>query len=103
MNISTQACWMVKMILAGRGTLTQVHTEIKLGHSVIRQIYLPLLGVTSRMAWKCLMFQHKARLKAVFAMWLNLHGRLLTADRLHKWGMVVEPICVLCSERAETK
>ncbi|KAK4708445.1 hypothetical protein R3W88_029370 [Solanum pinnatisectum] len=91
------------MILAARETLTQVHTEFKPGHSVIRQIYLQLLGVTSRMAWKCLMFQNKARPKVVFTMWQHLHARLLTADRLLKWGIVVEPICVLCSERDETK
>lgn len=103
MNISTQACWMVKMILAGRGTLVQVHTEIKPGHSVIRQIYLLLLGVTSKMAQKCLMFQKKARLKAVLTMWLHLYGRFLAADSLLKWGRVVEPICVLCSERDEIK
>lgn len=94
---------MVRMILAARKTLMLVHTKFKPRQSVIRQIYLQLLGVTSRLAWKCLMFQNKARPKAVFTMWLHLHGRLLTADRLLKWVIVVEPNCILCIQRAETK
>lgn len=59
-NISARACWMVRMILAAKETVMQVHTKFKPGQSVIRQMYLQLLGLISRLAWKCLMFQNKA-------------------------------------------
>lgn len=32
-----------------------------------------------------------------------MHGRLLTTDRLNKWGIHVNTQCALCKEREETK
>lgn len=35
--------------------------------------------------------------------WLVAHGRLLTKDRLRKWGMAnIDPGCVLCGREEET-
>ncbi|XP_059295381.1 uncharacterized protein LOC132048701 [Lycium ferocissimum] len=36
-------------------------------------------------------------------MWLTLHGRLLTSDRLIKWGLDVEPLCILCQQCHEDR
>ncbi|XP_060211850.1 uncharacterized protein LOC132639422 [Lycium barbarum] len=50
-------------------------------------------------SWKSLMFNNDARPKARFTVWLHCHGRMLTIDRLVKWGMAVNPLCSrdLCS------
>ncbi|XP_060190518.1 uncharacterized protein LOC132619710 [Lycium barbarum] len=49
------------------------------------------------------MFANDARPKARFSMWLHFHGRMLTADRLSKWGLAVDPICSLCTAYLETR
>ncbi|XP_060182854.1 uncharacterized protein LOC132612781 [Lycium barbarum] len=36
-------------------------------------------------------------------MWLQLHGRLLTVDRLNKWGIRMDPKCVMCKQVDETR
>ncbi|XP_070031558.1 uncharacterized protein [Nicotiana tomentosiformis] len=71
--------------------------------SSIRQIYLQLLGELPRVGWKCLVFQNSARPKAVFTMWLLLHGRLPTKDRLANWVLSVTPHCVMCQGQVETR
>lgn len=39
-----------------------------------------------------------------FLMWLAVQGKLLTRDRLDKWGMMVEDDkCVVCGRAKETK
>lgn len=37
-----------------------------------------------QVGWRGLMFQNAARPKAIFNMWLQCQGRLLTGDRLKK-------------------
>ncbi|XP_075080543.1 uncharacterized protein LOC142166035 [Nicotiana tabacum] len=49
------------------------------------------------------MFQNSARPKAIFTMWLQNHGRLLTKDRLKKWGLHMDEIYVLCQADKETR
>ncbi|XP_009767488.1 uncharacterized protein [Nicotiana sylvestris] len=55
------------------------------------------------MDWRCLMFQNNARPKAIFIMWLQNHGRLLTKDRLKRWGLHMDETCVLCQADKETR
>lgn len=50
-----------------------------------------------------MMFQNAARPKARFILWLQMHGKLLTADRLVKWGMAVELKCALCQNFNESR
>lgn len=73
------------------------------GASLIRHIYLQLMGGRPSANWKCLVFHNTARPKAHFTMWMLLHGRLLTIDRLRQWGMVVETQCVLCHDHDESR
>ncbi|XP_060178187.1 uncharacterized protein LOC132608128 [Lycium barbarum] len=47
------------------------------------------------------MFGNQARPKACFTLWLGLQQRLLTADRLLKWGLEATKICVLCNRVPE--
>ncbi|XP_070018290.1 uncharacterized protein [Nicotiana sylvestris] len=70
---------------------------------VIKQIYLHLLGDQPRMPWKCLMFGNAARPKAKFTVWLQMQNILLTADRLNKWGMMIDTKCSLCQKAKETR
>lgn len=49
------------------------------------------------------MFQNEARPKAIFTMWLTLHEKLLTLDRLIKWGIDDSPNCSLCATQLENR
>ncbi|KAK4733486.1 hypothetical protein R3W88_007747 [Solanum pinnatisectum] len=70
--------------------------------SMIRQIYLYMMGEQQRPDWKCLMFNNAARPKAYFTMWLMLNKKLATVDRLAKWGVEVNKTCILCRNAEET-
>ncbi|XP_019237628.1 PREDICTED: uncharacterized protein LOC109217809 [Nicotiana attenuata] len=84
-----QACSMVRKVIEAHGILETrqfMHTH---NRSLIRQIYLHLLGDYSRVEWKTLMFNNAARPKAKFIMWLMMHGRLMTSDRIANWRLML--------------
>lgn len=101
MDIPQQASWMVKKIIEARGIIQQLPTA-QLNQSSIKQIYLGMLGNHSRVTWRALMFHNDARPKARFTMWMQCHGRLMTTDRLAKWGIQVNTMCCLCNGTNET-
>ncbi|XP_075074937.1 uncharacterized protein LOC142162550 [Nicotiana tabacum] len=94
---------MVRQILSARTVLQQIQHRQQAKESMIRQFYYQLLGNSPRVAWKSMMFKNKARPKAIFTMWLQLQGKLLTVDRLIKWGVNVDPSCSLCQLNDETR
>lgn len=93
---------MTKKIMDAKNVVDQLQHTRRSGGSMIRQIYMHLLGDQPKVQWKCLMFKKAARPKAYFAMWLMLHRNLLTTDRLSKWGMNVSKTCVLCQTEDES-
>ncbi|XP_070013729.1 uncharacterized protein [Nicotiana sylvestris] len=103
MPIPQQASWMVRRIIGSRATLLQTHNINDNSKSIIRQIYLQLLGELPRVSWKCLIFQNTSRPKVIFTMWLLLHGRLLTKDRLASWGITITPQCIMFQDQDESK
>jgi len=81
--------------------MTQLLDQSSSGKSLIKQTYLQLLGDLPRIPWKCLMLYNDSRPRARLTLWLHLHERLLTVDRLVKWGLNVELKCSLCQEHNE--
>ncbi|XP_019264507.1 PREDICTED: uncharacterized protein LOC109242131 [Nicotiana attenuata] len=102
MPIPKQASWMVRRIIASRDVLQQIQCT-RGDKETIRHMYLQLLGDLPRMSWKSLVFQNAARPKAIFNLWLMLHGRLPTKDRIASWGMTIDRSCVLCQGQLETR
>lgn len=49
------------------------------------------------------MHQNPARPRAIFIMWLQSQNKLLTKDRLSKWGISVERKCIICKRENETR
>ncbi|KAK4738937.1 hypothetical protein R3W88_002634 [Solanum pinnatisectum] len=49
------------------------------------------------------MYMNAARLKSEFITWIQLHGKMLTTDRLSKWGLDVEKTCCLCQLQEESR
>ncbi|XP_059295395.1 uncharacterized protein LOC132048717 [Lycium ferocissimum] len=97
-----QVSWMVRQLFEARELLFQGQPSSGTDNR-IKTFYLQLVGEHTRIQWKCLMYANDARRKAVFTMWLAMHGRLLTLDRLDSWGMIVDTKCVLCQGHDETR
>lgn len=93
MTVSQLACWMVRKIFQAKNYLSHI-TDFR--NSVIKQVYLKLLGDLTKVPWKGLMYHNQARPKAMFTMWLQVQGRLLTTDKLLKWGIQTDDTCILC-------
>lgn len=64
--------------------------------SVIKQLYNNMLEDKPKVPWKCLMYMNAVRPKSKFTTWIQLHGKMLTTDRLSKWGQDVEKTRCLC-------
>ncbi|XP_049403702.1 uncharacterized protein LOC125867303 [Solanum stenotomum] len=103
MPIPSQACWITRKILEARTQWNQVQHLVKKQHGIIKQIYLGLIGGRTRVSWKCLMFANSARPKVIFTMWLLVQAKLLTKDRLVKWDINVDPLCIFCQQENETR
>ncbi|XP_059291842.1 uncharacterized protein LOC132045304 [Lycium ferocissimum] len=103
MKIPGQASWMVRKLLGTRDLLPQVQWNNTKNKSKIKEIYLQLLDNLPKVEWRYTMFRNSARPKAIFHPWLQIQNRLLTVDRLLKWGMQVEPKCVFCKGVDETR
>ncbi|XP_049406058.1 uncharacterized protein LOC125869643 [Solanum stenotomum] len=97
-----QACWMIKKIMEARRFWALDSGSNISGKRILRQNYLELLGNRARVPWKVTMFSNTPRPKAVFIMWVQLHAKMLTKDRLRKWGLEINPTCVLCNQEDET-
>lgn len=93
---------MVKKIMGSKLSIDQMQNTRSKRDSLIRKIYLHLLGQQTKISWKCLMFKDAARSKAYFIMYLMLYQRLSIVDRLGKWGLEVPQTCMLCQEANET-
>ncbi|XP_019251400.1 PREDICTED: uncharacterized protein LOC109230348 [Nicotiana attenuata] len=65
-------------------------------------VELNQIGALPKVEWKAIMFSNLARPKTLFSMWLIIQERMMTTDRLNKWNINVDPICVLCGNHPET-
>ncbi|XP_060194929.1 uncharacterized protein LOC132624120 [Lycium barbarum] len=100
--VPKQASWMVRKMFEARPLVANMQIQ-PTGKSMIGQIYHHALTARSKMPWKCIMYQNVARPKATFTMWLLLLDRLLTAERLSKWGIKVDTKCCFCQKYDETR
>ncbi|KAI8559797.1 hypothetical protein RHMOL_Rhmol04G0202600 [Rhododendron molle] len=55
-----------------------------------------------KVQWAALVWFSRSVSKWSFILWLACLRRLATKERLRKWGMVIDPGCVLSSQRHET-
>ncbi|XP_069147459.1 uncharacterized protein [Solanum lycopersicum] len=95
-----QASWMIRKIMQAKQIVDQVH--IKEGKGMVKQIYEHIRGEQPKPVWKCLIFKNSARPKAIFTLWILMHRKLATVDRLAKWGITHDSACVLCTNKDES-
>ncbi|XP_019224156.1 PREDICTED: uncharacterized protein LOC109205855 [Nicotiana attenuata] len=97
------ASWVVRKMVEARSSVETILIQLQKNNSMIRQLYLAMMGQLPRVEWKMFMFGNEARAKAKFTMWLNFQDRMLTSDRLNKWGMQVDRECILCKVHDENR
>lgn len=103
MGAPKQECSMVRKIFGPRSNLDFINNMQAQQRTIIKQVYLQLLGNFPKVPWKGLMCQNQARPIAVFTMWLQVQGRLLTTDKLKNWGVQVLDICCFCNQTREKR
>lgn len=103
MPIPQHASWLVKKMIEARDLVEPTQTQTKSNNSMIRQIYHSMVGQLHRVEWKLFMFGNDAMAKAKFTMWLYFQDRMLTSDRLARWGIQVDPLYVLCQSYNESR
>ena len=92
---------MIQKVMTAEQSVEQVQQLQRKNKGVIRSLYDHMMGDQQKPIWTCLMFKNAARPKAYFTMWIMMNQRLVTVDRLAKWGVVVEKTCVLCKSADE--
>ncbi|WMV18234.1 hypothetical protein MTR67_011619 [Solanum verrucosum] len=65
-------------------------------------MYQKLKGEYSKVPWRRLTCNNLGSPKWVFALYVAIHRRLYTKDRLSKWGIIDDDICSLCKAEVET-
>ena len=55
-----------------------------------------------RVSWKRLICNNHATPRSKFILWMMLHKRLPTVDRVRKWGVNCDIKCSLCKNEDET-
>ncbi|XP_019231679.1 PREDICTED: uncharacterized protein LOC109212485 [Nicotiana attenuata] len=68
----------------------------------IKQIYHALRGSFNKVSWKRLVCRNAGCPRWTFTLTIAAHGKLYTKDRLSKWGVKVDQMCVLCTKENET-
>lgn len=76
--------------MEAREVIEQIQLTSGSKKSLTREIYIQLLPHLPRMPWKNLVYKKAPRPKARFTMWLELQGKLLTTNKLAKWGLPVD-------------
>ncbi|XP_048489855.1 uncharacterized protein LOC125491819 [Beta vulgaris subsp. vulgaris] len=61
-----------------------------------------LNDTVERVRWKRLICNNYATPKSKFILWMVLHNRLPTVDRIRRWGVNCEARCSLCRNEEET-
>ncbi|XP_010320549.2 uncharacterized protein [Solanum lycopersicum] len=95
-RMSNNASWMVKKIMNAKILVDQVQQLPSRRKGVLRQIYYHLKEMKQRLAWTCLMYRNAARPKAYIIIWIMMHQKLSTVDKVVQWGIEEGKECVLC-------
>lgn len=105
MEIPNQASWMISKILNMRkywGKHEIKDQVVQRDKFQIARAHKNLRGDIRNVEWRNLTCHNVAEPKHVFILWLTLHGKLRTKDKLIKWGLKVHSDCAFCQTMYET-
>lgn len=100
-----QASWMVQQILSAKKTFARAgmaeRDVTQLPSYSTKKIYGLIREDFPKMSWRRLVCDNKGVPKWVFILFLALHRRLQTKDRLACWVSLKDILCPLCQEENE--
>ncbi|KAH0778466.1 hypothetical protein KY290_004893 [Solanum tuberosum] len=70
---------------------------------IIKSMYKKLRGDFIKVPWRRLTCNNQGNPKWIFILYLTIHRRLYTMDKLDKWGIHTDQVCVLCKQELETR
>ncbi|XP_059306443.1 uncharacterized protein LOC132057872 [Lycium ferocissimum] len=102
-----QDSWLIRKVFDARNWLdADVNPNLAIdsftvqGKFSIKKVYKDMLPRYPRTEWKKLYLVKGMLPRHQFVLWLALHKRLSTMDRLSSWGIQVPVECVLCGTTA---
>ncbi|XP_056685650.1 uncharacterized protein [Spinacia oleracea] len=105
MPVPNGLTWSLRKIWHSRDMVMQVGTFDQFTYASkfkINKMYKYLHDIGGHVSWKRIICNSKATPKAAFIVWLALHKRLPTKDRLRGWGMNISSTCELCQAADES-
>lgn len=91
--------WTMKAIFKHKNLLTQSAAWGEMhdaGKYSMRKMYQVIRGVKPQVEWRKLLIGNHARPRAIFTLWMACNKRLLTKDRMNRFGMATDGLCVFC-------
>ncbi|XP_057247418.1 uncharacterized protein LOC130589840 [Beta vulgaris subsp. vulgaris] len=104
-SITANTSWLLRKIIDTRENLNLLggwNEVSKAGKFSIKQAYKLLQGAQPSVPWKRLICNNHASPKSKFIVWLAIHNRLATTDRLIKWNVPCRATCSLCDRDDES-
>ncbi|XP_060182748.1 uncharacterized protein LOC132612650 [Lycium barbarum] len=103
--ITKQASWLIQKILQAAKYLTEANldkvTILQADNYSIRDVYNQLRGDYPKVEWRRLICNNHGSPKWIFVLYLAIHCRMYTRDRLDKWGIQRSLLCPLCEVEKE--
>nr|XP_016487849.1 PREDICTED: uncharacterized protein LOC107807909 [Nicotiana tabacum] len=102
MSTPSQACWLVRKVFDIRDwylsidSFANINNYCRKGQFNIQKAYTLARPQFQKVHWKALILGSTIP-RYNFILWLALHHRITTVDRLAAWGIHVASGCVLCS------
>uniref|UniRef100_M1BIU6 Non-LTR reverse transcriptase n=1 Tax=Solanum tuberosum TaxID=4113 RepID=M1BIU6_SOLTU len=67
----------------------------------ITEVYGKMRGDIEKVEWRKLVWANYGAPKWTFILYIALHRRLSTKDRMEKWGIITDVTCPLCQQEDE--
>ncbi|XP_070005106.1 uncharacterized protein [Nicotiana sylvestris] len=102
MSTPNQACWLVRKVFDIRewylniDSFANMNKFCRKGQFNIQKMYTLSRPQFPKVRWKALILGTTIP-RHNFILWLALHHRLVTVDRLTAWGIQVDIRCILCN------
>nr|XP_016440329.1 PREDICTED: uncharacterized protein LOC107766112 [Nicotiana tabacum] len=94
METPKQASWLVRKLFVASewwaNDITKIQTCTKNGKFSIRKAYLHTTPQYPKVQWKTLVMVTGMLPKQKYILWMAMHRRLATVDRLTKWGVQID-------------
>ncbi|CAK8534242.1 unnamed protein product [Lathyrus sativus] len=97
----SKCSWILRKILNQRTVVEASRTVAVMLHKEcfsLRQCYKSLMKQSPKVEWRRLMYENKARPRAIIILWLSCLDILTTKARLVKHGMLSSAKCELCDK-----